>query len=77
MGYDMNTKNKSFIRMREYLQDHNIENNLFMLETKNEELMGIDLYDSKEDFPTMLGLTADYNDISIYRVLQKHYGFKA
>ena len=45
MGYDMNTKNKSFIRMREYLQDHNIENNLFMLETKNEELMGIDLYE--------------------------------
>ena len=39
--------------------------------------MGIDLYDSKEDFPTMLGLTADYNDISIYRVLQKHHGFKA
>lgn len=45
MGYDMNTKNKSFIRMREYLQDHDIENNLFMLETKNEELMGIDLYE--------------------------------
>ena len=40
MGYDMNTKNKSFIRMREYLQDHNIENNLFMLETKNENNFG-------------------------------------
>ena len=47
-------------------------------ETLEEKIkMGVDLYDSKEDFPTMLGLTADYNDISIYRVLQKHYGFKA
>lgn len=45
MGYDLNTKNKSFIKMREYLQDNNIENNLFMLETKDNDLIGIDIYD--------------------------------
>lgn len=43
MGYDLNTKNKSFIKMRQYLQDNNIENNLFMLETKNKDLIGIDI----------------------------------
>ena len=29
--------------MRQYLQDNNIENNLFMLETKNKDLIGIDI----------------------------------
>lgn len=39
MYYSLKTKNKSFINMWRYLQRHNIENNLFMLETKHKELV--------------------------------------
>ncbi len=39
--YDFNTKNKSFIQMHEYLKNEGINNNKFMLYTKNPRLKGL------------------------------------
>lgn len=38
--YDMETKNRSFKRMSEYLQDKGVKNNIFMFKTLNHELVG-------------------------------------
>ena len=43
--YNTKTKNLSFITMWHYLQDQGIENNIFMLELKDESLINFDITD--------------------------------
>ena len=40
--YNTKTKNTSFINMWRYLQEINVENNIFMLELKDESLIDFD-----------------------------------
>ena len=57
MNYSMKTTNKSFINMWRYLQRNNVENNLFMLETKRKDLIdfSIEKYMSMDrDHPSFL-----------------------
>lgn len=44
---DMNTTNKSFLDMHEYLKKKGIKNNAFMLELKNPDLAGVDPHSTR------------------------------
>ena len=47
MIYDINTKNKSFLRVAKMLKDRGVKNNKFMLQLFDSSLVGVDPFDPK------------------------------
>ena len=45
--YNYSTKNKSFVKMSDYLKENGIKNNIFMLSLFDKGLLYIDPYDPK------------------------------